>query len=87
MTTLALIGLPPARGGRFAASEPLSPPGAPRRESLDELLVALLRGDVCECLVCGEAVELDAGRAECPACGAVLEAPPREVDPGQLTLM
>jgi hypothetical protein len=58
------------------------------RYSLDEVLLALFRGDVVECLVCGEPAELDvSGRAECASCGAVLEAPPREVDPGQLALL
>jgi hypothetical protein len=61
---------------------------APTR-SLDEELVALLRGEAEECLVCGEPVEADweRGSVECPACGSVLEPAPREVIPGQLRLL
>jgi hypothetical protein len=59
--------------------------------NLDEELLALLRGEVAECLVCGEEVEVrDEGgrqRAECPTCGSVLERPPPEVIPGQLKLL
>ena len=59
--------------------------------NLDEELLALLRGEVAECLVCGEEVEvLDEGgreRVECPGCGSVLERPPPEVIPGQLKLL
>jgi tRNA(Ile2) C34 agmatinyltransferase TiaS len=57
--------------------------------TLDEELVALLCGEVAECLVCGEEVEAAGGgeRVECPTCGSVLERPPPEEIPGQLTLM
>jgi hypothetical protein len=59
--------------------------------TLDEELLALLRGEVAECLVCGEEIELldESGRdrVECPACGSVIERPPPEVIPGQLELI
>jgi hypothetical protein len=56
--------------------------------TLDEELVALLCGEVAECLVCGEEVEGGGGeRFECSACGSVLERPPPEEIPGQLTLI
>jgi hypothetical protein len=59
--------------------------------TLDEALLALLRGENAECLVCGEPVEPDGEggceRVECPSCGSVLEPAPREVSPGQMTLM
>jgi rubrerythrin len=55
--------------------------------TLDEALLALIRGEADACLVCGEAVEGEDERVECPACGSVLEPAAREVIPGQLTLM
>jgi hypothetical protein len=41
--------------------------------TLDEELVALLRGDAPECLVCGEDVEAEGERVECQACGSIVE--------------
>jgi hypothetical protein len=59
--------------------------------TLDEELLALLRGEVTECLVCGDEIELVDGngrdRVECPACGSVVERPLPEVIPGQLELI
>jgi rubrerythrin len=55
--------------------------------TLDEALRALLRGESDACLVCGEPVEGEEERVECPACGSVLESAPSEVIPGQMTLM
>jgi hypothetical protein len=55
--------------------------------TLDEALLALLHGETDECLVCGEPVEGEGERVECPACGSVLEPAPREVIPGQMTLI
>jgi Zn finger protein HypA/HybF involved in hydrogenase expression len=46
-----------------------------------------MRGELRECLVCGEPVEGEGERVECPACGSVLEPAPREVIPGQLELL
>lgn len=55
--------------------------------TLDEALLALLRGDSDACLVCGEPVECQGEQVECPACGSVLEPAPREVIPGQIRLL
>jgi len=57
--------------------------------TLDEELVALLCGEIAECLVCGEEIEVagERERVECPACGSVLERPPPDEIPGQLTLI
>jgi hypothetical protein len=55
--------------------------------TLDEALLALLHGETDECLVCGESVEGEGEHVECPACGSVLEPAPREVIPGQMTLL
>jgi len=55
--------------------------------TLDEALLALLQGETDACLVCGEPVEGEEERVECPACGSVLEPAPREVIPGQMTLI
>jgi hypothetical protein len=41
--------------------------------TLDEELLALLRGEDDSCPVCGERVEGPAGRVECSACGSVVE--------------
>ena len=54
--------------------------------TLDEELLALLRGESAECLVCGERVEAEAGRVECEACGSVLERRPGVIE-GQLGLL
>ena len=40
--------------------------------TLDEDLLALLRGEDDACPVCGERAELRAARLECTACGSVL---------------
>jgi hypothetical protein len=55
--------------------------------TLETTLLALMRGELRECLVCGEPVEGDGERVECAACGSVLEPAPREVIPGQLELL
>jgi hypothetical protein len=54
--------------------------------TLDEELAAIVRGETVECLVCGEQVEVESGRVECPECGSVLE---RRSEPGpdQLALI
>jgi hypothetical protein len=62
------------------------------RPSLDEELLALLRGDTCECLVCGARVDVEgrgqAERIECTACGSVIERPPPpRPGPGQLSFL
>jgi hypothetical protein len=54
--------------------------------TLEEELEALLAGELGECLVCGEPVEVERGRVECQACGSVLE-PVRRPSPGQLSLL
>lgn len=55
--------------------------------TLEATLIALLRGETDACLVCGEPVEGEEERVECPACGSVLEPAPRKVIPGQMTLI
>jgi hypothetical protein len=54
--------------------------------TLDEELAAIVRGETVECLVCGEHVEAEGGRVECPECGSALE---RRSEPGpdQLALI
>jgi hypothetical protein len=42
--------------------------------TLDQELVALVRGASLECLVCGEFVLHRLGAIECPECGTVLGA-------------
>jgi uncharacterized Zn finger protein (UPF0148 family) len=42
--------------------------------SLEQELLALLRGASLECLVCGEFVLRRAGRIACPECEAVFES-------------
>jgi hypothetical protein len=54
--------------------------------TLDEELAAIARGDVVECLVCGELIDPQEDRAECHACGSVLERR-REPGPDQLALL
>ena len=45
----------------------------PLNRTLDQELLALMRGASLECLVCGEFVLLHAARhVECPECGAAL---------------
>ncbi len=52
---------------------------APLNRSLDQELVALLRGASLECLVCGEFVLLRDGTAACPECGfGVRDRKPQE---------
>ena len=55
--------------------------------TLEATLIALLQGETDACLVCGEPVEGEEERVECPACGSVLEPAPREVISGQMTLI
>ena len=45
----------------------------PLNRTLDQELMALLRGASLECLVCGEFVLHEAGAIRCPECGARLE--------------
>ena len=40
--------------------------------TLDQELLAILRGASLECLVCGEFLLHENGRARCPECGAAL---------------
>jgi hypothetical protein len=48
---------------------------APLNRSLDQELLALMRGVSLECLVCGEfVVHLHGGVRFCPECGSGLEA-------------
>ena len=54
--------------------------------TLDEELEALLAGETGECLVCGEDVDVEGKRAECPCCGSVLELLPG-AGPDQLALV
>jgi ribosomal protein S27E len=44
----------------------------PLNRTLDQELLALLRGASLECLVCGEFVLHRHGDVECPECGLVL---------------
>jgi hypothetical protein len=69
-------------GGRRGRTVP-----NPALPTLEAALLALMRGELRECLVCGEPVEGDEERVECAACGSVLEPAPREVIPGQLELL
>ena len=46
----------------------------PLHRTLEQELVALLRGVSLECLVCGEFVLHSGGRIECPECGSSLRA-------------
>lgn len=68
---------PDPAGGRTDAEQ----------DTLEGALLALLRGETEACLVCGEPVVGEGERVECQACGSVLEKAPREVAPGQLTLL
>ena len=54
--------------------------------TLDEELEALLAGESCECLACGEPVEVVSGRVECAGCGSVL-GPASRPKEGQLALL
>ena len=54
--------------------------------SLDEELAALFRGEIVECLACGEPVEAEEGRVECAACGTRFETAPVLIE-GQLELL
>ena len=44
----------------------------PLNRTLDQELVALLRGASLECLVCGEFVLIGPGTVSCPQCGLAL---------------
>jgi hypothetical protein len=46
----------------------------PLHRTLEQELVALLRGVSLECLVCGEFVLHSGGAIECPECGSSLRA-------------
>jgi hypothetical protein len=77
-------------GGRRVVGAGSHPPRTvpdPARPTLEATLLALMRGELREGLVCGEPVEGEGERVECPACGSVLEPAPREVIPGQLELL
>ncbi len=54
--------------------------------TLDDELAAIVHGELVACLVCGEPVELENERAECEACGSILEGA-REPGPDQLALL
>jgi hypothetical protein len=55
--------------------------------SLDDQLLALIRGDLFECPACGEGVDAsEEGRIACAECGSSLEPPPPHIE-GQLMLM
>ena len=43
----------------------------PLNRTLDQELLALMRGVSLECLVCGEFVLRRGGRVSCPECGAI----------------
>jgi rubrerythrin len=45
---------------------------APLHRTLEQELIALLRGASLECLVCGEFVLHDGAVVRCPECGVVL---------------
>jgi hypothetical protein len=45
---------------------------APLHRTLEQELLALVRGVSLECLVCGEFVLHDGGRIGCPECGTWL---------------
>ncbi len=45
---------------------------APLHRTLEQELLALLRGASLECLVCGEFVLHDGSAIRCPECGMVL---------------
>ena len=47
---------------------------APLNRSLDQELVALVRGASLECLVCGEFVLVRGGSVSCPECGLALRS-------------
>ncbi len=52
----------------------------PLHRTLEQELVALLRGVSLECLVCGEFVLHSGGGIECPECGVSLR--PGALQPG-----
>ena len=56
----------------------------PLYRTLEQELVALLRGVSLECLVCGEFVLHSGGAIECPECGSSVRPGAREAG-GQLT--
>ena len=45
---------------------------APFNRTLDQELLALMRGASLECLVCGEFVLRRGDRISCPECGSIL---------------
>ncbi len=59
---------------------------APLNRSLDQELLALMRGVSLECLVCGEfVVHLRGGGRFCPGSGSGLEAAEAAAEPGAET--
>ena len=50
-------------------------------------LLALLSGEIDACPCAASRSRAEEERVECPACGSVLEPAPREVIPGQMTLI
>jgi predicted RNA-binding Zn-ribbon protein involved in translation (DUF1610 family) len=59
----------------------------PLNRTLDQELLALLRGASLECLVCGEfLLRKPAGRLECPECGLTLRGRESGQSGLQLTL-
>ena len=60
---------------------------APLNRTLDQELLALLRGASLECVVCGEFVlRSQRGRVECPECGSALRSEEQGESGLQLTL-
>ena len=55
---------------------------APFNRTLDQELLALMRGVSLECLVCGEFVLHENGSIRCPECGISLARPGTEARTG-----
>jgi predicted RNA-binding Zn-ribbon protein involved in translation (DUF1610 family) len=51
--------------------------GRPAR-TLNDQLLSLLRGDLRDCVVCGEPAAIEATRVTCPACGSAIEERPSD---------
>jgi predicted RNA-binding Zn-ribbon protein involved in translation (DUF1610 family) len=52
--------------------------------TLEQELLALLRGASMECLVCGEFVMKKGAHLHCPECGSTLRAQAAAIDRGEL---
>jgi hypothetical protein len=70
----------PRRPAGAPAADASEARGGASRASLDDQLLALLRGDRDGCLVCGERAHVQDSIAECPACGSTLASVPRPAD-------